>query len=124
MRLALLSYNARAHDAVGNHVAEPPAFFLERGSAQRVFVHSPYPVRCRARACGAGPVGSAGGRAVRLGGRGGGTTVGSGAVRGADTSGGHGPGAGRRCRGGRVRGRGGGLSKGTNSIPLTERGVG
>jgi O-antigen biosynthesis protein len=40
MRVALLSYNARAHDAIGNHLAETVAVFLERGSAVRVFVQS------------------------------------------------------------------------------------
>src|SRR2546421_203865 len=40
MRVALLSYNARAHDAIGNHIAETAAFFHERGAAVRVFVQS------------------------------------------------------------------------------------
>jgi glycosyltransferase involved in cell wall biosynthesis len=40
MRVALLSYNARAHDAIGNHVAETVGFFLDRGAAVRVFVES------------------------------------------------------------------------------------
>jgi glycosyltransferase involved in cell wall biosynthesis len=40
MRVALLSYNARAHDAIGNHVAETAAFFADRGAAVRVFVES------------------------------------------------------------------------------------
>src|SRR4051794_38451848 len=38
MRVGLLSYNARAHDAVGNHVAETAAFFLERGAEVRVLL--------------------------------------------------------------------------------------
>jgi glycosyltransferase involved in cell wall biosynthesis len=40
MRVAILSYNARAHDAIGNHVAETAAFFQERGAAVQVFVQS------------------------------------------------------------------------------------
>ncbi len=38
MRVALLSYNARAGDAIGNQVAEKLAFFLDRGADVRVFV--------------------------------------------------------------------------------------
>jgi glycosyltransferase involved in cell wall biosynthesis len=38
MRVALLSYNARSGDAIGNQVAEKLAFFLERGADVRVFV--------------------------------------------------------------------------------------
>src|SRR5258708_21824390 len=51
MRVALLSYNARAHDAVGNHVAETAAFFLERGSALRVFVQSAERLHPALRGC-------------------------------------------------------------------------
>jgi glycosyltransferase involved in cell wall biosynthesis len=40
MRVALLSYNAQARNAVGNHVAETLAFFLDRGAEARVFVQS------------------------------------------------------------------------------------
>ena len=40
MRVALLSFNARAGDAIGNQVAEKLAFFLERGADVRVFVQS------------------------------------------------------------------------------------
>jgi len=40
MRVALLSHNAQAGDAIGNQVAEKLAFFLERGSDVRVFVES------------------------------------------------------------------------------------
>src|SRR5260370_16674986 len=40
MRVALLSYNALAGDAIGNQVAERLAFFLERGADVRVFIES------------------------------------------------------------------------------------
>src|SRR4051794_38235076 len=40
MRVGLLSYNARQRDAVGNHVAETVAFFLDRGADVRLFVAS------------------------------------------------------------------------------------
>src|SRR4051794_26326240 len=40
MRVALLSYNAQAGDAVGNQVAEKLAFFVERGADVRVFVET------------------------------------------------------------------------------------
>jgi glycosyltransferase involved in cell wall biosynthesis len=40
MRVALLTYNAQAGDAIGNQVAEKLAFFLERGANVRVFVES------------------------------------------------------------------------------------
>jgi glycosyltransferase involved in cell wall biosynthesis len=40
MRVALLSYNARAGDAIGNQIAEKLAFFLERGADVRLFVES------------------------------------------------------------------------------------
>jgi glycosyltransferase involved in cell wall biosynthesis len=40
MRVALLSYNAQAQDAVGNQLAEKAAFFLERGAEVRVFVQA------------------------------------------------------------------------------------
>jgi glycosyltransferase involved in cell wall biosynthesis len=40
MRIALLSYNARAGDAIGNQVAEKLAFFLDRGADVRVLVES------------------------------------------------------------------------------------
>jgi glycosyltransferase involved in cell wall biosynthesis len=40
MRVALLSYNAQAADAIGNQVAEKLAFFLERGADVRLFVQS------------------------------------------------------------------------------------
>jgi glycosyltransferase involved in cell wall biosynthesis len=38
MRVAILSHNARASDAIGNLLAEKVAFFLERGADVRVFV--------------------------------------------------------------------------------------
>jgi glycosyltransferase involved in cell wall biosynthesis len=41
MRVVLLSYNARAHDAVGNYLAETAAFFHERGAAVRLLVQCP-----------------------------------------------------------------------------------
>lgn len=47
MRVALLSSNARARDAVGNQLAEKVAYFLERGAEVRVFVQSgeqPHPL--------------------------------------------------------------------------------
>jgi glycosyltransferase involved in cell wall biosynthesis len=40
MRVALLSYNAQAGDAIGNLVAEKLLFFLERGADVRAFVES------------------------------------------------------------------------------------
>src|SRR5262245_36641574 len=40
MRVALLSYNAQAGDAIGNQVAQKLAFFLECGAEVRVFVES------------------------------------------------------------------------------------
>lgn len=40
MRVALLSSNARAGDAVGNSVAEKLAFFLDRGADVRVYLES------------------------------------------------------------------------------------
>jgi glycosyltransferase involved in cell wall biosynthesis len=40
MRVALLSYNARAADAIGNLIAEKLAFFLDHGADVRVFVES------------------------------------------------------------------------------------
>jgi O-antigen biosynthesis protein len=40
MRVALLSANAPAHDAVGNHIAEKVAFFADRGADVRLFVLS------------------------------------------------------------------------------------
>src|SRR5882724_10418738 len=51
MRVALISYNARAQDAIGNHVAETAAFFLERGSALRVFVQSAERLHPALRGC-------------------------------------------------------------------------
>ncbi len=39
MRVALLTYNARAGDAIGNQVAEKVAFFGERGADVRAFLH-------------------------------------------------------------------------------------
>ncbi len=51
MRVALLSHNARAHDAVGNHVAETAAFFLDRGAAVRLFVSSAAGVHPALRGC-------------------------------------------------------------------------
>lgn len=38
MRVALLSANAQAHNAIGNQVAEKAAFFHERGAQVRVFL--------------------------------------------------------------------------------------
>jgi glycosyltransferase involved in cell wall biosynthesis len=40
MRVALLSHNAQAGDAIGNQLAEKLAFFLDRGADVRVFVES------------------------------------------------------------------------------------
>lgn len=40
MRVALLTYNARAGDAIGNQLAEKLAFFVERGSEVRIFLES------------------------------------------------------------------------------------
>lgn len=40
MRVALLSHNAQAGDAIGNSVALKLAFFRERGAAVRVFIES------------------------------------------------------------------------------------
>jgi glycosyltransferase involved in cell wall biosynthesis len=51
MRVSLLSFNAQAHDAIGNHVAETAAFFLDRGAALRVFVHSIDHLHPRLRDC-------------------------------------------------------------------------
>jgi glycosyltransferase involved in cell wall biosynthesis len=51
MRVALLSFNARAHDAIGNHIAETAAFFVDRGAAVRVFVQSTDGLHPDVRAC-------------------------------------------------------------------------
>ena len=40
MRVALLSHNARAGDAIGNQLAEKLGFFLERGADVRIFLDS------------------------------------------------------------------------------------
>src|SRR5262245_1778088 len=40
MRVALVSHNAQAGDAIGNQLAEKLAFFLERGADVRVFLDS------------------------------------------------------------------------------------
>jgi glycosyltransferase involved in cell wall biosynthesis len=40
VRVALLTYNARSGDAIGNHVAEKLAFFVDSGADARVFVES------------------------------------------------------------------------------------
>src|SRR5690348_998607 len=40
MRVALLSHNAQARDAIGNQVAEKLAFFRERAAEVRVFVEN------------------------------------------------------------------------------------
>jgi hypothetical protein len=40
MRVALLSHNAHAGDAIGNQLAEKLAFFLDRGADARAFVES------------------------------------------------------------------------------------
>src|ERR1700724_1413046 len=40
MRVAFLTANAKAGDAIGNVVAEKLAFFLERGADVRVFLES------------------------------------------------------------------------------------
>src|SRR5262249_40602555 len=40
MRVALLTHNAQAGDAIGNQVAEKLGFFLERGADVRVLVDS------------------------------------------------------------------------------------
>ncbi len=40
MRVAMLSANAQANNAIGNQVAEKAAFFLERGAEFRVFLQS------------------------------------------------------------------------------------
>ena len=38
MRVALISFNGQARNAIGNHLAEKLAFFLERGADVRVFL--------------------------------------------------------------------------------------
>jgi glycosyltransferase involved in cell wall biosynthesis len=53
MRVALLSHNARAGDAVGNQVAEKLAFFLDRGAEARVFVESDEALHPAVRSCAA-----------------------------------------------------------------------
>lgn len=40
MKVAILSHNAQAGDAIGNQIAEKIAFFLDRGATVRVFVES------------------------------------------------------------------------------------
>src|SRR5215471_3393197 len=40
MRVALLSHNAQAGDAIGRQLAEKVAFFAERGADVRLFVES------------------------------------------------------------------------------------
>ncbi|MBX7105689.1 MAG: glycosyltransferase [Gemmataceae bacterium] len=61
MRVAILSQNARAGDAIGRHVAEKVAYFLDRGAELRVVVAddrqlhpalAPYTLRSDGRAAG------------------------------------------------------------------------
>src|SRR5262249_31687433 len=40
MRVGLISCNGQARDAVGNHLAEKLAFFVDRGAAVRVFLQT------------------------------------------------------------------------------------
>jgi len=40
MRVGLISFNSRARDAIGNHLAEKLAFFLDHGADVRVFLQS------------------------------------------------------------------------------------
>ncbi len=51
MRVALLSYNAQFHNAVGNHVAEKARFFQERGADVRVFVQDARRLHPDLRSC-------------------------------------------------------------------------
>src|SRR5205823_2625702 len=49
MRVALLSHNAQAGDAIGNQIAEKLAFFLDRGADVRVFVESEHRLHAAVR---------------------------------------------------------------------------
>jgi glycosyltransferase involved in cell wall biosynthesis len=40
MRVGLISYNGRARDAIGNHLAEKAGFFVDRGAEVRVFLQN------------------------------------------------------------------------------------
>src|SRR5271166_3636749 len=40
MRVGLISFNGRARDAIGNHLAEKLGFFLDHGADVRVFLQS------------------------------------------------------------------------------------
>src|SRR5438552_9551394 len=51
MRVALLSYNAQLHNAVGNHVAEMVRFFQERGAEVRLFVQNARRLHPDLRSC-------------------------------------------------------------------------
>jgi len=52
MRVALLSYNAQVHNAVGNHIAEKVRFFQERGAEVRLFVQDARRLHPDLRSCG------------------------------------------------------------------------
>ena len=65
MRVAVLTFNARSGDAVGNQVAEKLAFFRERGAEARVFLQDGrhlHPAVRQAAAVVADPEGDAAGR--------------------------------------------------------------
>ena len=51
MRVALLAYNARCHNAVGNQIAEKVRFFQERGAEVRLFVQDIGKLHPEVRAC-------------------------------------------------------------------------
>jgi glycosyltransferase involved in cell wall biosynthesis len=51
MRVAILTANAYAGDAIGNQVAEKVAFFLDRGAEVRVFSDSHHRLHPRVRLC-------------------------------------------------------------------------
>ena len=51
MRVALLSYNAQFHNAVGNHVAEKVRFFQEHGAEVRLFVQDARRLHPDVRSC-------------------------------------------------------------------------
>ncbi len=51
MRVALLSYNAQLHNAVGNQIAEKVRFFQERGAEVRLFVQDARRLHPGLRSC-------------------------------------------------------------------------
>jgi glycosyltransferase involved in cell wall biosynthesis len=53
VRIAFLSHNARAGDAIGNQIAEKVAFFRERGADLRVFIEDDRHLHSGVRACSA-----------------------------------------------------------------------